>query len=438
MFAVLRHVVKKVGAENIVAVGITNQRETTVLWDSRTGRPVCNAIVWQCRRTKDICDGLRKHEALIKKRTGLFLDPYFSATKIKWVLDNVPKARQLLKRGRLRFGTIDTWAIWNLSDGRVHATDPSNASRTLLYNINTKRYDKELLKIFGIKKNILPEVKESAGDFGAIDKRFFGRDIPIAAVLGDQQASLFAHTGPGAQGLKNTYGTGLFVMQGTGRRPVFARNLVTTVAWALDGRFSYALEGSIFVGGSAIQWLRDGLKVIKSASDSEKLAMRVGSNEGVYFVPALAGLGAPYWNPSARGTITGLTRGSDARHLARAALEAMAYQTRDVIGEMKGLSGAPLRSLSVDGGAVGNDFLMQFQSDILGMNVARYTVRETTALGIAGLAGIHAGFWGEAGFIKIKKIDKIFRPKMSAKLRKNNYDGWKKAVKASMSYTLTL
>ncbi len=431
MQSTLTHVVNKVGAKNIVAVGITNQRETAVMWDSETGKPVCNAIVWQCRRTMDICERLKVHEQMVRTKTGLFLDPYFSATKIRWILDNVSEAKTLLKKGRLKFGTVDTWALWNLSGGKSHVTDPSNASRTLLYNINTKKYDDELLELFGVPRDILPQVKESASDLGVTDKKLFGGEIPVVAILGDQQASLFAHGGWEGGRIKNTYGTGLFVMMSTGEKPVISNRLVTTVAWGYQGKMEYALEGSIFVGGSAVQWLRDGLKVIKSAAESEKLAKSLDSNEGVYFVPAFVGLGAPYWDPSAKGTITGLTRGSNAAHLARGALEAMAYQTRDVIEEMKGVATAPFKILSVDGGAVGNDFLMQFQADILGMKVERFTVKETTALGVAGLAGIHSGFWNKEEFMKASRVDRVFEPRMSEELRKKNCEGWKKAIEAS-------
>lgn len=421
-------VIAKVGIENIECVGITNQRETAVLWDSETGEPVCNAIVWQCRRTRQICDELKSHSKEIRSKTGLFLDPYFSATKIKWILENIPGAKTLAKSGRLLFGTVDTWLLWNLTGKKIHATDPSNASRTLCFNIHDNKFDDGLLGLFGVPKNILPEVRESAGDFGAIDKKIFGRELPITAVLGDQQASLFAQVGLVKGGVKNTYGTGLFLMMMCGEKPVESKNLITTVAWRLDGKTYYALEGSVFVGGSALQWLRDGLQIIKDASDSEGLGLKVPSNEGVYFVPALQGLGAPYWKPDARGIIVGLTRGTRREHIVRAALEAIAYQTRDVVQEMDEIEGVSVKRLTVDGGAAKNNFLMQFQSDILGIPVERVANTEMTALGVAGMSGIYAGFWTNSEFEKVKKIDKVFEPKMKANLREQYYREWKNTV----------
>ncbi|HDK35498.1 MAG TPA: glycerol kinase, partial [Bacteroidetes bacterium] len=331
----LTDVAAAVGPENIAAIGITNQRETTILWDKSTGKPVYNAIVWQCRRTASQCDRLREHAGFIKQRTGLFLDPYFSATKIKWILDHVEGARQKAENGQIIFGTVDTWVLWNLTGGAAHATEPSNASRTLCFNIHTLRFDDDLLRIFDIPETLLPEVKESGADFGHTAKKLLGREIPITGILGDQQAAFFAHGGWQEGVIKNTYGTGLFVVTSTGDQIPNSGKLVNTIAWSIDGKVTYALEGSVFIGGAAIQWLRDGLKIIQSAGESEPLAVSLPDNEGVYFVPALAGLGAPDWDPSARGTFLGITRGTGPAHFARAALEAIAYQSKDVIEEMR-------------------------------------------------------------------------------------------------------
>lgn len=427
-FKAARDVIERVGVENVEAAGITNQRETTILWDSTTGKPVYNAIVWQCRRTASICDELEKYHDLIREKTGLFVDPYFSATKIKWLLENVKEAKEVFKKGDLLFGTVDTWILWNLTKGRIHATDTSNASRTMLFNINSLEYDKELLSIFSIPENILPGVKESAAGFGFIDKSFFGKEVPIAAILGDQQASLFAQGCWDNTKVKNTYGTGLFVMMNVGGRPVKSGRLVSTVAWTRDGKTDYALEGPIFVGGAAIQWLRDGLEIIEASHHSEKLAEKLASNEGVYFVPALTGLGAPYWDSNARGSIFGLTRGTKREHIVRAALEALAYQTRDVVEEMRKVADTSHSSLFVDGGATANDFLMQFQADILDLPVEKVKAAETTSFGVAGLAGLHSGFWSEKEFLEAREVEKEFLPKMSAEEREKNYSGWREAV----------
>lgn len=431
----LRETAGIVGAENIVALGITNQRETTVLWEKETGRPLANAIVWQCRRTREICDSLKERESLIKSKTGLFLDPYFSATKIQWLLDHGAGFRQAAIDGKILFGTVDSWLLWNLTGGAVHATEASNASRTLCFNINTLEYDEDLLGLFDIPEAMLPGVRESAGFFGMVKKEILGREVPVTAILGDQQAALFAQGGWQEGVVKNTYGTGLFVMTSTGKKIPRSGRLVNTVAWNLPGEgVTYAVEGSIFVGGSAIQWLRDGLKIIADSPESEALAADLPSNEGVYFVPALVGMGAPYWDPEARGAIFGLTRGANRRHLIRAALESLAYQTRDVIEEIrKVMPGMVLKTLRVDGGAVPNNFLMQFQSDILGLEVERPELTETTGMGVAALAGISAGLWSPEEFIARRKINRVFRPLMEDSGKEKYYRGWQEAVKRTLT-----
>ncbi len=434
-FRALRDVLSEVGATNVETIGITNQRETTVLWDRRSGKPIYNAIVWQCRRTADICQRLADHESVIRARTGLPLDPYFSATKIRWLLENVSGAEELARDGNLAFGTVDTWILWNLTGGKVHATEPSNASRTLLFNIREKRFDPELLTIFGVPEGILPEVKASGSPFGETDPSLTGgRAIPITGILGDQQASLFAQGGWQEGVVKNTYGTGLFAMTSTGKNPSEPGKLVSTVAWEIDGETTYALEGSVFVGGSSVQWLRDGLKIIENSADTEPLASSLASNEGVYFVPALVGLGAPYWDPTARGMIIGLTRGTKREHLARATLEAIAYQTRDVVEEMQKLAGKKLQTLRVDGGASQNNFLMQFQADILDVVVERPVVTETTALGAAGIAGITAGIWTWDEFLSVRKTDRVFESRLDRVERERLYAKWKEAVKRARGW----
>ncbi len=430
----LKDVLSSVGADNVVSIGITNQRETVVLWDKRTGKPVYNAIVWQCRRTREICDRLSSHSTLIKTKTGLPLDPYFSATKIQWIIENVSGIKSRIDKGDILFGTVDSWILWNLTGGRVHATEPSNASRTLCYNIHTLTFDDELLDLFGIPRGLLPEVRESGEHFGNTDKTITGREIPVTAILGDQQAALFAQGGWERGVVKNTYGTGLFLMTSTGTKIAESGNLINTIAWQVGGEANYAVEGSVFIGGSCIQWLREGLQIIKSSADSEKLAESLESNEGVYFVPALVGLGAPYWDPSARGMIIGITRGTRREHFARAALEAIAYQTRDVIEEMEGTAGIKFKNLRVDGGAAENDFLMQFQADILNTTIERPHLIETTAFGAAGLSGIISGFWDRNKFSEARKIERIFTPNWKDDKRSLHYSRWKNAVSRSMNW----
>lgn len=400
-----RAVLEKQGisAAEVAAIGITNQRETAVLWDKRSGRPVCPAIVWQCRRTAPYCDSLKEQglENMFREKTGLPIDAYFSATKIRWVLQNVPEAAKLAESGNLLFGTVDTWLIWNLTGGQVHATDYSNASRTMLFNIHTLEWDAEVLELLGIPESILPEVRPSSGLFGHSLPALFGAAIPIAGAAGDQQAALFGQAcfSPGAA--KNTYGTGCFLLMNTGGEPVSSQNgLITTIAWGLDGRVTYALEGSVFVAGAAIQWLRDGLGLISSAAETEGLCRSVADNCGVYLVPAFVGLGAPYWDPYARGVLTGLTRGANRAHIVRAAVESMAYQTCDVLRAMEQDAGIPLAELRADGGAAANAFLLQFQADITGVPVLRPSTLETTALGAAYLAGLAVGYWSDFAEIR--------------------------------------
>ena len=426
----IRRVSREVNVADIAAVAVTNQRETTVLWDRETGRPVHNAIVWQCRRTAERCAGLKaKHADEVHRKTGLVIDAYFSATKIAWMLENVPEARAFAEQGRLLFGTVDTWAVWNLTGGRVHATDPSNASRTLLFNIVEGRWDDELCRIFGVEGVTLPEVRPSVSHFGTTEKAVLGRELPIAAVLGDQQAALFGQGGFSPQDLKNTYGTGLFLLVNTGTQLVLSDKLLTTVAWQKEGEpLQYALEGSVFIGGAAIQWLRDGLRIIESAQESEALARSLDDNEGVYFVPALAGLGAPYWDSTARGMLIGLTRATRREHLARAALEAMAYQTRDVVEAMPQEIRGRIRKLQADGGATANDFLMQFQADILGIPVERSAIAETTALGAAAAGGIAIGLWDEEEFLSKRQVDRVFSPKMEPENADGLHAKWRDAI----------
>jgi glycerol kinase len=430
----LKDVLKKVGAANVAAIGIANQRETTILWDRTSGKPVYNAIVWQCRRTKDICGKYAAHAGMVRRKTGLFIDPYFSATKIRWIMDNVKGVKECVKKGDILFGTVDSWVLWNLTGGRVHATEPSNAARTLIYNIHTLRYDDELLKLFGVPSGILPEVKASGADFGMTDAALTGKEIPITGILGDQQASLFAQGGWEKNIIKNTYGTGLFLMAPTDKALSDPGRLVSTIAWQIGSQVRYAVEGSVFVGGSCIQWLRDGLKIIKASPETEGMARSLPSNEGVYFVPALAGLGAPYWDAQARGTIIGITRGTRREHLARAALEAIAYQVKDVLSVMEDITARKFRTLRVDGGAAKNDFLMQFQSDILNISVERPVSVETTAFGAAGIAGLTAGFWTLSEFFERRELDRTFRPAMKKKVRDEYYGRWKAAVERALRW----
>lgn len=421
--------------KDIAAIGITNQRETTVVWDKQTGMPIYNAIVWQDRRTATYCDLLKQQGYLqpIQRKTGLIIDAYFSATKLKWILDNVEGARDKASRGELCFGTIDTWLLWKLTDGMVHATDVSNASRTMLYNIHTLSWDDDLLQLMDIPKNILPEVRSSSEVYGHSQNILSAQNIAIAGIAGDQQAALFGQmcTQPGM--VKNTYGTGCFMLMNTGEHPVFSNNnLLTTIAWQINGKTHYALEGSVFIAGAVVQWLRDGLHLIRASNETETLAQQVTSSDGVYIVPAFAGLGAPYWNQHARGTIVGITRGTTSAHLARAALESIAYQTMDVVNAMQSDANITVKELRVDGGATANNFLMQFQSDILNTRVIRPTITETTALGAAYLAGLAVGYWSNMEEIQQQwQVNKIFEPIISDKERMELSSGWRKAIRTT-------
>lgn len=427
----------KVGAsaEDIAAIGITNQRETAIVWDKKTGEPVCRAIVWQCRRTAAYCDQLKEqgYTDMIREKTGLIIDAYFSGTKIRWILDHVEGAREKAEKGELLFGTVETWLIWKLTKGRVHVTDYSNASRTMLFNINTLEWDQEILDLLQIPKAMLPEPMPSSCVYGHTDPSYFGGPIPIGGAAGDQQSALFGQVcfHPGAA--KNTYGTGCFLLMNTGEKPVFSQNgLVTTIAWGLDGKVEYALEGSIFVAGAAIQWLRDEMRLIDSAADSEYMAGKVKDTNGCYVVPAFTGLGAPHWDPYARGTIVGITRGVNKYHIIRATLESLAYQVNDVLGAMEADSGIPLTSLRVDGGASANDFLMQTQADIIGAPVKRPRCIETTAMGAAYLAGLATGYWKSREEVKENwAIDQVFEPAIDEEKRKQKIKGWNKAVRCS-------
>jgi len=435
----IQRVLKKAPGATIAAIGITNQRETTILWDKDTGRPIYNAIVWQCRRSAERCNELKKKHAQIeffRRRTGLPIDAYFSATKIEWILKNVPGAMAKAKAGKIIFGTTDTWVLWKLTGGMVHATDYTNASRTMLFNIAKLKWDDDILKVFKIPGEILPAVKPSSGMFGkTVNIGRLAAGIPISGIAGDQQAALFGQASFNAGEIKNTYGTGSFILLNTGKKRPFSRHgLITTIACGPSGEPVYALEGSVFIAGAVIQWLRDGLKIIKKASDSEKLARSVKDNGGVYFVPALVGLGAPYWNQDARGLITGITRGTRRGHIARAAIEAICYQSKDVMIAMEKDSGLRIKSLKVDGGAVSNDLLCQLQSDILNKDVVRPKVIEITSLGAAYLAGLAIGYWKNAEEIRRHwKIDRVFRPKMPRRLSQAFYNGWLSAVKRTLS-----
>ena len=431
--------ITKAGIEsrNIQGLGITNQRETTLIWDRITGKPVYKAIVWQDRRTADFCDKLKKdgYGKTILEKTGLIIDAYFSATKVRWILDNVPGVRDKANKGTLAFGTVDSWLVWNLTKGKLHITDVSNASRTMLFNIHTLSWDTELLKIFNIPQSILPEVRSSSEVYGNTEGHF-ATSVPVAGIAGDQQAALFGQMCIEPGMVKNTYGTGCFLMMNIGNEPVRSKSrLLTTIGWKIGNRTDYALEGSIFIGGAVVQWLRDSLGVIKKSSDVEKLAAKVADSDGVYFVPAFAGLGAPYWNQHARGTITGLTRGSTAAHIARAALDSIAYQTLEVLLAMKKDSGIDIKELRVDGGATVNNNLLQFQSDLLQAKVVRPKITETTALGAAYLAGLATGYW--SGLKEIKKqwqVDHTFSPSIPGKATKILIKGWRRAVKAAESW----
>ena len=430
---------KNIRADQIEGIGITNQRETTVVWDKQTGKPIYNAIVWQSRQTADICEELKAegHSDTFRDKTGLLIDAYFSGTKVKWILDNVDGAREKAERGDLLFGTIDTWLVWKLSDGKVHVTDYSNASRTLMYNIYELKWDEELLDILGVPASMLPEVRPSSEIYAHTDEKlFFGRSAPIAGIAGDQQAALFGQMCFDGGMVKNTYGTGCFMLMNTGDKAVRSEHgLLTTLAWGVDGKVEYALEGSIFVAGSAIQWLRDGLRMFRNSVESEQYAKRVDSTEGVYVVPAFVGLGAPYWDSDVRGAVFGLTRGTSKEHFVRATLEALAYQTKDVLDAMEADSGITLKTLRVDGGVVRNDFLMQFQSDLLNVPVERPLINETTALGAAYLAGLAVGFWkGRSEIAAHWQLDHTFEPAMEQQQREDLYGGWQKAVQAAMVF----
>ncbi len=425
----------KVNPEEIAGIGITNQRETTIVWDKNTGEPIYNAIVWQDKRTNDFCKEISNgiNDTYIKENTGLLIDAYFSATKINWILKNVEGAKTKAQKGDLLFGTVDTWLIWKLSGGKLHITDYSNASRTLLFNIKKLKWDENLLSLFEVPEKMLPEVKNSSEIYGKTTKELFGAEIPIAGIAGDQQAALFGQQCYSPGEAKNTYGTGCFMLMNTGEKPVKSKfGLLTTIAWGIDNKISYALEGSVFMAGAAIKWLRDGLKIISSASETEQSVKQTESNEGVYFVPAFAGLGAPYWDMNAKGIITGLTQGVTEHHFVRATLEALAYQTKDILDAMSKDSGIDLKELNVDGGASVNNFLMQFQADILNKEVIRPEVVETTAAGAAFLAGLATGFWTKESLESKRKVDKIFKPEMKSEERTNLYNGWKLAVKKAM------
>lgn len=426
-------------AEQIAGIGITNQRETTVVWDKETGQPVYHAIVWQSRQTADICEELKAKglNDKFREKTGLLIDAYFSGTKVKWILDHVEGAREKAENGQLLFGTIDTWLIWKLSGGKAHVTDYSNASRTLMYNIYELKWDDELLEILTVPKSMLPEVRKSSEVYAnTAPYHFFGQEVPIAGAAGDQQSALFGQACFEEGMVKNTYGTGCFMLMNTGEKAVPSNHgLLTTIAWGLNGKVEYALEGSIFVAGSAIQWLRDGLRMFNDAKESEGYAIKVESTEGVYVVPAFVGLGAPYWDSDVRGAVFGLTRGTSKEHFVRATLESLAYQTRDVLTAMEADSGITLKKLRVDGGVVKNNFLMNFQSGILGVPVERPVINETTALGAAYLAGLAVGFWSGQSEISSKwAIDQTFEEKMNEEKRENLYNGWKKAVQAAMAF----
>lgn len=428
----------RITADQIAAIGITNQRETAIVWDKNTGEPVYHAIVWQCRRTSEYCDSLKEKglTEVFRQKTGLILDAYFSGTKVKWILDHVEGARERAERGELLFGTVETWLIWKLTKGKVHVTDYSNASRTLMFNINDLCWDKEILRELDIPESMLPEAKPSSFVYGVTDAAFFGGEIPIAGAAGDQQAALFGQTCFTAGEAKNTYGTGCFLLMNTGDRPVFSKNgLVTTIAWGLDGKVNYALEGSIFVAGAAIQWLRDEMRLIDSAADSDYMARKVKDTNGCYVVPAFTGLGAPHWDQYARGTIVGITRGVNKYHIIRATLESIAYQVEEVLRAMEADSGIHLSSLKVDGGASSNDFLMQVQSDIIDAPVKRPRCLETTAMGAAYLAGLAVGYWkSKDEVVRNWTIDQIFCPNIKAQDREQRLKGWERAVKRSYGW----
>lgn len=427
-----------VSAEDVAGIGITNQRETTIVWDKETGEPVYNAIVWQCRRTSDYSDSLKAKglEETIRSKTGLVIDAYFSATKLRWILENVEGARERAEKGELLFGTVDTWLIWKLTHGRVHVTDYSNASRTMMFNINELKWDEDILKELGIPVCMLPEVKDSSCVYGNASKHILGREIPIAGIAGDQQAALFGQQCWEKGNAKNTYGTGCFLLMNTGDKPVFSENgLVTTIAWGVNGRIQYALEGSVFIAGASIQWLRDEMRLIDSAEDSEYMSTKVKDSNGCYVVPAFTGLGAPYWNQYARGTIVGITRGVNKYHIIRATLESIAYETSDVLSAMEKDSGVKLSELKVDGGASANNFLMQTQADIINATVVRPSCLESTAMGAAFLAGLAVGYWNSVDELRtVISIDRVYKPEIDEEERQSRLSGWKKAVSRSFDW----
>lgn len=437
---VIRQLLEKEGltAERIAAIGISNQRETTIIWDKTTGKPVYNAVVWQSRQTSGICEALKDagHETAIREKTGLLIDPYFSGTKAKWMLDEVEGARDKAAAGELLFGTVDSWLIWKLTGGAVHVTDYSNASRTLLYNIHELKWDAELLEWLDIPAAMLPEVRSSSEVYGTTEASLFGGSIAIAGAAGDQQAALFGHGCFERGEAKNTYGTGCFMLMNTGAEPIRSEHgLLTTIAWGIDGHVEYALEGSVFVAGSAVQWLRDGMEMIESSEESERLASSVESTEGVYVVPAFVGLGTPYWDSDVRGAVFGMTRGTRREHFVRATLESIAYQTKDVLDAMEQSAGIPLQTLCVDGGAIRNSLLMQFQSDLLEVPVEKPVISETTALGAAYLAGLAVGYWqGREEILEQRRLDSVFEPSMAPERVKELYAGWQKAVQAAMAF----
>ena len=427
-----------VSADEVAGIGITNQRETTIVWDKNTGEPIYNAIVWQCRRTAEYSDSLKAKglEQKIREKTGLVIDAYFSATKLRWILNNVEGARERAEKGELLFGTVDTWLIWKLTHGRVHVTDYSNASRTMMYNITELKWDDEILKELEIPKCMLPEVKDSSCVYGKASKHILGREIPIAGIAGDQQAALFGQVCWDKGNAKNTYGTGCFLLLNTGNEPVFSENgLVTTIAWGIDGKVKYALEGSVFIAGASIQWLRDEMRLIDSAEDSEYMALKVKDSNGCYVVPAFTGLGAPYWNQYARGTIVGITRGVNKYHIIRATLESIAYETNDVLSAMEKDSGVKLNELKVDGGASANNFLMQTQADIINATVVRPNCLESTAMGAAFLAGLAVGYWDSKDELRtVVSIDRVYKPEIEEEEREAKIAGWSKAVGRSLDW----
>ena len=420
----------------IAAIGISNQRETTIVWDRNTGIPVYNAIVWQDKRTADFCNELKEKglSSDIKKRTGLIPDSYFSATKIRWILENVENAREKAEKGELLFGTVDTWILWKLTNGKIHSTDVSNASRTMLFDIHKLQWSKELLELFDIPESMMPDVYETSCVFGKTDIDIFGSEIIISSLVGDQQGALFGHTCFGLGSVKNTYGTGCFMLMNTGDKPVLSNSgLLTTIAWSVDNKVCYALEGSVFIAGAAIQWLRDGLQIISESGETQSIAEECEDNEGVYFVPAFTGMGAPYWRMDVKGAIFGLTRSTGYKHIVRAALESMAYQTKDVLNAMVSDSGIEFLSLRVDGGASGNEFLMQFQADILNVELVRPENVEATAFGAAMLAGLGVGFWSFDDILNFKQKEKLYKPGMSLQKRSALYKGWTEAVRKVIS-----